>query len=91
MGVADVIGHGEGGGVCLTGGLAAEGSNSLALGFNITNSLAFGLSVDLASIVLALAPTDNRAGPVGILAGDILGPDTGFFGSMLIARRMQYN
>ena len=52
--------------------------NSLAAGFN-TNALALGLSVDLAAIVLAGAPTDTGAGPVGCMpAGDIPGgPPTG--------------
>ena len=56
-----------------------------------TNALAFGFSVGLASIVLAGVPTDARAGPEGMLAGDIPGPDKGCFGSMLIVRRVQDN
>ena len=56
-----------------------------------TNALAFGLSVVWASIVLAGAPTDAPAGPVGMPSGDIPGPDTDVFGSMLIVRRVQYN
>lgn len=71
VGVAGVIGLG-GGGVCPTGGRAAEGLNSLALGFN-TNSLAFGLSLDLTAIGFAGGAGATLDGMVG--ATPI--PDTG--------------
>lgn len=66
--------------------ILSEGTNG-----SYQYSLAFGLSVDLASIVLAGAPTDARAEPVGMLAVEIPWPDTGFLGSMLIVRRVQDN
>ena len=49
VGVAGVIGL-WGGGVWPTEGLAEGGTNSLALGFS-TNSFAFGLSLDLVTLI----------------------------------------
>ena len=56
-----------------------------------TNALAFGLSVVWVSMGMSGAPTDARVESVGMLAGDNPEPDKGFFGSMLIVRRVQYN
>lgn len=76
VGVAGVIGL-CGGGVWPTEGRADGGTNSLALGFS-TNSFAFGLSLDLVTLMGVVegggCGTPVAVGPAAVAVEGVVGP-----------------